>query len=344
MFLDELNVVIDNKVSRHIKFHQGLNLITNKKNVGRSGNSVGKSTLSRVVDYLMLGPIDPIYIDSEFKKANIEIQSLFEMSNVEVNLQFIDLSNNLHVIGRNLKIAEKDRRFFIDGRSVDKDEYEKSIQKWCFRITTKRPSLRVVAPKFIRNDTHRMLNTTKFLDSRVASKDYSELYLYLFGFSNTELLTEKRDAGNLVARRKRNNVVLNALIREQRPSREVKNYQAQVQELERDFLKFEFSPKYSNPIQQLSTFQNRENDLVELLLGIDRKIDNINKTISLLSTQGGNYLVGEVTAIYKFAEVSVESAIQKYEEVLAFHDALVAKKREFLASNIPQLENSYVSI
>lgn len=344
MLLTKLRIIINGKPSREINFHDGLNLITNKKNVGRSGNSVGKSTLSRVVDYLFMASIDPIYIDPEFKKANEKIESLFNNSKVEAYLQFIDLNNNIHEIGRNLSIKEKDRTFFIDGKLTEKTIYEETIQKWCFRVLTKRPSLRIIAPKFIRNDSHRMLNTTKFLDTRVGTKDYSELYLYLFGFENTELLTAKREAGNLVTRRKRNNTVLNALIKEQKPSTEIKKYQAQVKELELDFLKFEYSPKYPNPIQQLSEFQNEENNLVEQLLGIDRRIANINRTIELLSMQGGNYLVAEVTAIYKFAQVSVESAIKKYEEVLSFHDTLVAKKREFLSSDLPQLQTSYATV
>ncbi|MDT7527032.1 hypothetical protein NOG12_13245, partial [Pseudidiomarina sp. GXY010] len=50
MKLDSLEIKINNEVKRFVKFKSGLNLVTNKPNSGRTGNSVGKSTLSRVVD------------------------------------------------------------------------------------------------------------------------------------------------------------------------------------------------------------------------------------------------------------------------------------------------------
>lgn len=78
MILKSLEIKINSATVRDIKFHAGLNLITDKPNTGRTGNSVGKSTLSRVVDFLMLGSIESIYIDEEFGKANSDIENLLK--------------------------------------------------------------------------------------------------------------------------------------------------------------------------------------------------------------------------------------------------------------------------
>lgn len=91
MKLDSLEIRINNEVKRFVKFESGLNLITNKPNSGRTGNSVGKSTLSRVVDFLMLGSIDNIYIDEEFKRPNLEIEALFKNSFVTASLSFLTI-------------------------------------------------------------------------------------------------------------------------------------------------------------------------------------------------------------------------------------------------------------
>ncbi len=344
MELNNLKILINSRVAREVKFNQGLNLITNKKGIGRSGNSVGKSTLSRVVDYLFLGSIDPIYIDEEFKKPNEKIESLFTNSEVEAQLTFIGLDMQLHVISRNLCVAQSNRKFYLDGRATSEAIYEVMVQKLCFDVSTKRPSVRSIAPKFIRNDSHRMLNTTKFLDQHVGSKDYSELFLYLFGFKNTTLLTEKRDASNLVSRRKRNSTALNAIVKEQKPATEIEMYKEGVQQLERDFLKFDYSPEYINPVARLSELQIKENDIVETTLGVNRKIENIKRTVDILEKQGGNYLVNEVRAIYEFASASVESAIRKYEDVLSFHDVLVSKKKQFLSIDLPELNSAYSTL
>lgn len=337
MKLDSLEIKINNEVKRFVKFESGLNLVTNKPNSGRTGNSVGKSTLSRVVDFLMLGSIDSIYIDEEFKKPNLEIEALFKNNFVTASLSFFDYSNKINQISRYLCIDESESKFWINGEIVEERGYESFIQDKIFNISTRRPSVRAVAPKFIRNDSHRMLSTTKFLDKRQGSKDYSELFLYLFGFNNTSLLTEKRDATNLVNRRKRNSTSINALVKEQKPKSEIKKYKADAKELENNLLTFEYSSEYSNPIERLSELQVKEDRYTEELLSIQRKVDNINHTIELLSKDKDGYLINELKAIYSFSGVAIDGALRELEDVILFHRNLVEKKKHFLTIDLPKL-------
>jgi|GEM_PF-2557011 len=339
MKLDSLEIKINNELKRFVKFESGLNLVTNKPNSGRTGNSVGKSTLSRVVDFLMLGSIDSIYIDEEFKKPNLEIEALFKNNFVTASLTFFDYSSKINQISRHLCIEEKTgSKFWINGQVVDENQYESFIQDKVFNISTRRPSVRAVAPKFIRNDSHRMLSTTKFLDKRQGQKDYSELFLYLFGFNNTSLLTEKRDAANLVNRRKRNSTSINALVKEQKPKSEIKKYKADAKELENNLLTFEYSPEYSNPIERLSELQVKEDRYIEELLSIQRKVDNINHTIELLSKDKDGYLINELKAIYSFSGVAIDGALRELEDVILFHRNLVEKKKHFLMIDLPKLD------
>lgn len=338
MKLDSLEIKINDEVKRFIKFESGLNLVTNKPNSGRTGNSVGKSTLSRVVDFLMLGSIDNIYIDEEFKKPNLEIESLLKNNFVTASLSFFDYSNKINQISRHLCIDDESKsKFWVNGEVVEENEYELFIQNKIFNISTRRPSVRSVAPKFIRNNSHRMLSTTKFLDKRQGSKDYSELFLYLFGFNNTSLLTEKRDATNLVSRRKRNSISINALVREQKPISEIKKYKADAKELENNLLTFEYSSKYSNPIERLSELQVKEDRYTEEFLSIQRKVDNINHTIELLSKDKDGYLINELKAIYSYSGVAVDGALRELEDVILFHRNLVEKKKHFLTIDLPKL-------
>jgi len=338
MKLDSLEIKINNEVKRFVKFKSGLNLVTNKPNSGRTGNSVGKSTLSRVVDFLMLGSIENIYIDEEFKKPNLEIETLFKNNIVTASLSFFDYSNKINQISRHLCIDdESESKFWVNGEIVEEKGYESFIQDKIFNISTRRPSVRAVAPKFIRNDSHRMLSTTKFLDKRQGPKDYSELFLYLFGFNNTSLLTEKRDATNLVNRRKRNSTSINALVKEQKPKSEIKKYKADAKELEDNLLTFEYSSEYSNPIERLSELQVKEDRYTEELLSIQRKVDNINHTIELLSKDKDGYLINELKAIYSFSGVAIDGALRELEDVILFHKNLVEKKKHFLTIDLPKL-------
>ncbi|MEJ2765614.1 hypothetical protein VV869_16805 [Photobacterium sp. MCCC 1A19761] len=340
MKLKSLSIKIDNKEKRKVRFKDGLNLITNDKNVGRSGNSVGKSTLSRVIDYMLLGNISTVYIDDEYRKPNIEIESLFKNHDVRAELIFLDYYGRVHEAVRNLPIG-KDEIFYIDGIEVSKNEYEEIMLNLIFDVNTKRPSLRIIAPKFIRNDSSRMLHTTKFLDRNASSRDYSELYLYLFGFNKTALLTKKREADNLAKRKKKVKESLNVLVRDKKPSNDIKAVKKKILELEKNILNIDFSPKIKNPIEVLHRIQREEDSLTSELFKINLKIDNINTTIEVLESQGGNYLVKELQQIYSFAGLAIDNVIKKYEESLAFHDNLVQRKKQYLESDLPELKNEY---
>lgn len=337
MKLNKLTIFKGDSIIREVTFKDDLNLVLNKRGAGRSGNSVGKSTLSRVIDYMFLGSISPIYIDEEFKKSNEKIEDLLIKFHIKAELEFVGLDNAVHLATRSLTVSSSEREYHIDGQVVTELAYEEAIQRLFFAISTKRPSVRFLAPKFIRNDNHKMLNTTKFLDPHVGSKDYSEVFLYLFGFQNTALLTEKREASNLAAKRKKYSSALNAIVKEQKPASEVGKYQGLAQDLERDLLRFDYSPEYDDPVAYLSQLQLDENEAADTALDVERRISNIRRTMGLLNEQGGNYLVSEVRAIYEFAGVSVESAIKDFEEVLSFHDKLVARKLQFITSELPDL-------
>ncbi|MEZ8886312.1 hypothetical protein [Vibrio sp. 10N.247.311.13] len=192
MKLNRLTITENGSQCRTVKFEDGLNLITNDKDIGRTGNSVGKSTLSRVIDFMLLGSIEPIYFDDEYARPNVQIESFFKESDVQCELSFTDHLGVYHVLVRNFAI-DKDEFFSVDGNVLDRDEYEKLLLSLFFGIETSRPSLRLLAPKFIRNDSHKMLNTSHFLDARSKNNDYSELFLFLFGFNDTSLLTPGRD-------------------------------------------------------------------------------------------------------------------------------------------------------
>ncbi|EBS8514169.1 TPA: DUF2326 domain-containing protein, partial [Salmonella enterica subsp. enterica serovar Typhimurium] len=64
MRLNKLIILKNNTLVREVPFKDGLNLIINKRTSGKdSGNSVGKSTLSRVLDYLFMSSGHDIYHD-----------------------------------------------------------------------------------------------------------------------------------------------------------------------------------------------------------------------------------------------------------------------------------------
>lgn len=339
MKLNRLTITENGSPCRIVKFEDGLNLITNDKDIGRTGNSVGKSTLSRVIDFMLLGSIEPIYFDDEYARPNVQIESFFKESDVQCELSFTDYWGDYHVLVRNFAI-DQDEFFSVDGNVLDQDEYEKLLLLLFFGIETSRPSLRLLAPKFIRNDSHKMLNTTHFLDARSKNNDYSELFLFLFGFNDSSLLTQRRTASNAVSRIRRRRAALNSILKDQKIKSSLKTKKREVESLESNILSIDFSPEHGNPIELLHEIQTQEDLLNNAIFGATLKIDNIKETVKQLDQHGGNYLVAELKAIYEFAEVSIEKVSRSFEETLAFHDNLVNKKRNYVESELPELNRS----
>lgn len=255
---------------------------------------------------------------------------------VTASLTFSDYSKEVHEISRNL-VIDSVSKYWVNGDLVDKKHYISFIQKKFFDVSTKKPTVRTLAPKFIRNNSHRMLNTTKFLDKRSSKKEYSELFLYLFGFNNTSLLTDKSDATNIHKTRGRNSRSINAIIREQKPSEKIKKCKSSIKKIEDDFLRFDYSPEYANPIERLSDLQRAEDIHTRNFLSVQRKIDNINNTVVLLERDDGNYLISQLKAIYDFSGVAIDSTLRQLEEVIGFHKNLVEKKKKFLTIDMPRL-------
>jgi uncharacterized protein YydD (DUF2326 family) len=78
MKLLKLITKVDGNVIREIEFKDTLNIITNKRDSNLSGNQIGKSIPGRIIDFLLDGSINPIYVDEEFGTAEPSIQQLFK--------------------------------------------------------------------------------------------------------------------------------------------------------------------------------------------------------------------------------------------------------------------------
>jgi len=97
MFLKKLNIYNEDKLIREIPFHKGINLIvdeTKSKNKTESGNSVGKTTVLRLIDFCLDGDGKNIYIDPEFKTTNKKIEQFLKENNILITLILVEDIDN----------------------------------------------------------------------------------------------------------------------------------------------------------------------------------------------------------------------------------------------------------
>ncbi|EDZ9125591.1 TPA: DUF2326 domain-containing protein, partial [Shigella sonnei] len=177
MRLNKLIILKNNTLVREVPFKDGLNLIINKRTSGKdSGNSVGKSTLSRVLDYLFMSSGHDIYHDAEFGKDIPEIVSLINDNVLKFTLDFNTVENKKAVVSRIISTDDKNSKYFLNDVEIDKKQYSEFIAQAVFGLTTDKPSLRNVSHKFIRNTNDKMQKTLNFLHGNTTPDVYDLLY------------------------------------------------------------------------------------------------------------------------------------------------------------------------
>ncbi|WP_312999569.1 hypothetical protein [Leclercia sp.] len=256
MRLNKLTILKNNQVVRAVEFKDGLNLIVNKRTSGKeSGNSVGKSTLSRVLDYLFMSSGHDIYHDAEFKKDIPEIVSLINENVLLFKLYYSTVENKKASVSRIISTDEKNSKYFVDDVEVDKKEYSDLISRSVFGLTTEKPSLRNVSHKFIRNTNEKMQMTLNFLHGNTTADVYDMLYLFLFGFNGLPLIKKKGDYNKEIKKQKTYLTAYRTPHRETVLSKMIKPLKKEILEAEKNIKSFDFKDSHADSLKKLSQIQ-----------------------------------------------------------------------------------------
>lgn len=181
MKLIKLNVYKNSELIRVVPFKKGLNLIVNSiSQSGGTGNSVGKSTPSRLIDYLFLSSGEDIYTEAEFGKPIPDVYRFINENTIYVELEIEGFDLKEHKIGRTLTTDPKSSVYYLDSKVCDKSDYVDLVARQVFGQTNDKPSIRNLSHKFIRNTNEKMQNTTRFLHGNTKPDIYDQLYLFLF--------------------------------------------------------------------------------------------------------------------------------------------------------------------
>ena len=333
---------IDGKEIRSIPFFENLNIITSKKESDGPGNSVGKSTLGRVLDYLFDGSIKPIYIDEEFQTPKKEIEQLFTRNEVHVSLEYLGLDNQYSIIKRRLSTNVDLQSYILNGREVTSNEYIHHIMGSVFNVRSAKPTLRKLAPKFFRTTQHRMTKTVNFDNSRnVSRSDVSTVFLYLFNFNDTEILTKIHKLKTTIKGYERNLKAFNSVISQDKIVSSITHMRREISKLERSLLSSEKGIDKLEIVSKINRVDDEQNVLSDEILSLDLKIKNILETNEILKSNEQVHLLDELQAIYEYASVKIESTLQDYQQALAFHAHLLSTKREFVSHGLDKLQAEY---
>lgn len=333
---------IDGKKIREISFLDNLNIITSKKNSDASGNSVGKSTLGRILDYLFDGSIKPIYIDEEFQTPKQEIEQLLTKSEVCVSLEYLGLDNQFYIIKRRLSTNVDLQNYILNGEEVTSKEYNAHIMGSIFNVYSAKPTLRKLAPKFFRTTQHRMTKTVNFDNGRnVSRSDISTVFLYLFNFNDTEILTKVHKLKTTIKGYEKNLKAFNSVISQDKIVSSITSIRREIAKLESSLLSSEKGIDKLEIVSKINIIDDEQNTLSDEILSLDLKIKNIVETKKILSNNEQIYLLSELQSIYEYASIKIESTLEDYRQALVFHNHLLNTKLEFVSHGLDNLQEEH---
>lgn len=336
MRLNKLIILKNDSLVREVTFKDGLNLIVNKRTSGKdSGNSVGKSTLSRVLDYLFMSSGHDIYHDAEFGKDIPEIVSLINNNVLKFSLDFNTVENKKAVVSRIISIDDKNSKYFLNDVEVDKKQYSEFIAQAVFGLTTDKPSLRNVSHKFIRNTNDKMQKTLNFLHGNTTPDVYDLLYLFLFGFNGLPLIKKKGDFNKEIKKQKTYLAAYRNPNRETVLAKMIKPLKKEIAEAERNIKNFDFKDSHDESLKKLSEIQKNINDYSLSYASLNMRVRNIEESILSLKNNITQLVENDLMEIYNSAGIYFNGELKRtYEEMVLFHNDIIKNKISFLESEL----------
>jgi uncharacterized protein YydD (DUF2326 family) len=344
MQLVSLTIDRANQVLREITFKDGLNLILDKPTDSgkQSGNNVGKTTVLRLIDFCLGSDGDEIWQDSEFKdRVNQDVFDLLHGTPfVFITLKISDKFRGSHSLRRSFKVKGRKGTglLFIDEVPQDSiTAYRDEVKNILFGTKARKPSLRQLAPKFVRSSNGVMSKTLKFLGSFGSEVDYEAAHLFLFGFFNVSVLEERAaltDKRAVVARdllgatRQRKEGEIEQLLLHLR--REIDEAQASIQ------VHGEV-PEIAAAANSVSEIRAQASGVGSALGRIEGEIASISLAIASLKHDYDNIDYVAVKSIYSEAGKYHEKLQHDWEDLSNFVTNLRGRKERFLQQQLDEL-------
>lgn len=336
MRLCKLQVIKNKNILREITFKKGLNLIVNvDSKVARSGNSVGKSTPSRLIDFIFMSSGDDIYTESEFKKVIPEVADLIDDNEIIVELYFVGFDGKKHLIGRNLTRISKNSLFYINRERVSKASYQELVAQQIFGQREEKPSIRSLSHKFIRNTNEKMQNTARFLHLNAKPDEYDQLYLFLFGFIGLNLLKEKATLTNQIATKRKHLASYRSPHKESALLKMIKPLEVEESILKLKISEFDFKDAQESSVKELVKIQGEISDLTIVYSELEAKSAYLSKSIDKLRHGASNIDGKELRDIYAEAGVAISDKLKRtYEDLVVFHNKILSNKINLILNEL----------
>ncbi len=344
MYIKSLIISDENRSIRNIRFHNGLNLIVDEtpSNGGKeTGNNVGKTTVLMLIDFCFGAKPNNIYTDPETRKEEYKLVKKF-LTNNKILITLVlksDLKNKNSeeiCIERNF-LPRKQMVRKINNVSKTEKQFEETLTNLLFPGQYgKKPTLRQIISHNIRYEDQSINNTLKTLNKYTSDAEYETLYLFLLGCefdqgdAKQELLAQIRLESTFKSRLEKNQTksayetTLSILERE-------------IEALNQRKSNLNLNENFESDLEQLNQIKYKINVLSSEINKLNLRRDLILEAERDLNSNVSNIDSYQLELIYKQATDKISGIQKTFDDLLKFHNRMIAEKVKYITKDLPLL-------
>ncbi|KOO19467.1 hypothetical protein AC068_06925 [Morganella morganii] len=330
---------------RNITFKKGVNLIVDKSTLtdSETGNSVGKTTALRSLDFCFGCKQDLFYTDPEFKKDNEIIRNFLIDNEVEFTLTLLSGNNFPLTIYRKALPEPKILCKINDVEYKNLKSFCHDLKVSLFFTSADKPTLRQIMTRVIRDTPDKMSNTLKTLFNKSNYSEYETLNLFLFGFEDASLLSEKQGVTKNLKKVNNEFKLLTKLKSKNALEQSLEVINREIKNSTNDIDNYDLGASYDQQMKELNDIKIEISTLSLDLASMNMKRSLNEQAINSLLIQQDNSNPDDLKKLYNEATERVGVLNKTFEDALNFYNQMIIKKVEFIKSQMTSLEREIVS-
>lgn len=343
MFLKRLIIKNNEDVIRDIPFHKGINLIVDETKSSaktESGNSVGKTTVLRLIDFCLDGDGKNIYTDSEFKTTNKKVESFLKGNNVVISLVLVAELNiktaKEIVIQRNF-LKGKERIQKINGEQKSNYEFSGLLKELIFKTKSENPTFKQLKSKNIRDEKNKLVQTIRVLNQFTTDVAYEALHLFWFGID----VDLSKDS---LIRRKNIEIKVQDRLRKESNLSQIKQsliiVDKEIARLGEVRKSFHVNKDYESDFESLNKVKSEINFTTNRISHLEMRVELIEESRDDLNKNRSDIDSNKIRALYEAAKALIPDIQRSFEETLKFHNDMISQKLKFIEEDLPKLHET----
>nr|WP_321357734.1 DUF2326 domain-containing protein [uncultured Draconibacterium sp.] len=344
MFIKSLTITKGASVIREIEFRKGINLIVDNSEDKITGNSVGKTTVLKLIDFCFGADKKNIWEDPENKK---EVYSLVKNYLIDEEiLVTLCITSNLDdenaeeiIIERNFLSSKSEVIRRVNGKQFLDSELESGLKELLFpEHLAEKPTLRQIISHNIRYKDLSINNTLKTLDVYTSDAEYETLYLFLLG-CEFDKGNEKQE---LIEKIRQEDTFKTRLEKVQTKSAfeaTLSLINDEIEELNIRKSNLNLNENFESDLDSLNQIRYQINKLSSEIGKLNIRKEIIEETLSELEASSSNIDFEQLRQIYLQANSLLGELQRSFESMVEYHNKMISEKKKFISTELPSIQN-----